>query len=76
MRQIADLAVEVVGLKSVEYRFTGGDRGWKGDVPVVRFDTTKLRARGWSNARNCVEAMRDSLRSMLDDIRAGHIALS
>jgi UDP-glucose 4-epimerase len=28
-------------------RYTGGDRGWPGDSPHVRLDTTRLRALGW-----------------------------
>jgi UDP-glucose 4-epimerase len=71
--QIADLVVELLGLKDVQYRFTGGDRGWKGDVPVVRFNSDKLRARGWANARTCEQALREALRSMIEDVRAGHI---
>lgn len=43
VEQIADLVAGRMGLSSVTYAFTGGRRGWKGDVPVVRFDTSKLR---------------------------------
>ena len=32
---------------TVTYEYTGGDRGWKGDVPVVRLDTERIRALGW-----------------------------
>ena len=36
--EIADLAAEAVGLTLMrcDYEYTGGDRGWRGDVPVVR----------------------------------------
>ncbi len=39
--EIAELAVEVCGLDPgrTEFVFTGGDRGWRGDVPVVRLNT-------------------------------------
>jgi hypothetical protein len=40
-------------------------------VPVVRFDTTKLRARGWSHRRGSVEALAESIDSMIADARAG-----
>ena len=40
VREIADMTVEALGLRGVEYTFTGSDRGWKGDVPVVRFDSS------------------------------------
>ncbi len=26
----------------MRFDFTGGDRGWKGDVPVVRFDSSRI----------------------------------
>ena len=71
VRQIADLVAGRLGLSGVSYTYTGGRRGWKGDVPVVRFDTTKLRSLGWSNRRTSVEALTDSIDSMIADARAG-----
>jgi UDP-glucose 4-epimerase len=75
VREIADLAVEVVGLgaSAVAYEFTGGNRGWKGDVPIVRLDTARIRTLGWVCRRSSREALRDSMRSMLDDVRAGRL---
>lgn len=71
VREIADLVRSRLGLPGVAYRYTGGPRGWKGDVPVVRFDTTKLRRTGWSNRRTSVEALTDAIDSMIADARAG-----
>lgn len=70
VRQIADLAVAASGLEpgKVSYEFTGGDRGWKGDVPVVRFDCTKIKTLGWKCRRTSTEAMRDALRAMREEI--------
>jgi UDP-glucose 4-epimerase len=70
VREIADLTVELLGLDDVEYAFTGGHRGWKGDVPVVRFETGKLRARAWSNRLSSREALTDSIRSNIEEARA------
>jgi UDP-glucose 4-epimerase len=68
--EIADLAVEVVGLKEKpNYLFTGGNRGWKGDVPIVRLNTDRIRSLGWSNAMNTREALRKSLESLFGDER-------
>jgi UDP-glucose 4-epimerase len=61
VREIADLCCERLGLADVAYDFTGGARGWKGDVPVVRFDTQKIRALGWSNRFTSREALIDSI---------------
>jgi UDP-glucose 4-epimerase len=70
--EIAHLAVEVLGLApaSVQFRYSGGDRGWKGDVPVVRLATDRIRAIGWRCRRSTRQALEASMRSMLDDIRA------
>jgi UDP-glucose 4-epimerase len=55
--EIADLVVERMGLTNVEYEYTGGRRGWKGDVPVVRFRSERLEARGWRCRRSSREAL-------------------
>jgi UDP-glucose 4-epimerase len=73
VRQIADLVIERMGLSGVKYEFTGGDRGWKGDVPVVRFDTRKLRSLGWANRSTTAQALSDSIDSLIADAKAGHL---
>ncbi|HET8547570.1 MAG TPA: NAD-dependent epimerase/dehydratase family protein [Bryobacteraceae bacterium] len=73
--EIAYLAVECAGLRAEDVRFeyTGGDRGWKGDVPVVRLDTSRIRSLGWTNARGCREALADSMQAILPDLRSGRM---
>lgn len=73
VNEIADLAVEVSGLPPgrTTYEFTGGDRGWKGDVPVVRFDCGKIKSLGWRARRSSGEAVRDAMRAMLEEIKDG-----
>lgn len=62
--EIADAAVRTMGLDGVEYQYTGGDRGWKGDVPVVRLDSQKIRELGWNNQYTTCQAIEMSLTSM------------
>jgi UDP-glucose 4-epimerase len=73
VREIADIVVERMGLKDVNYEFTGGSRGWKADVPVYRLDTSRIRARGWENRRNSREAVTASVDAMLEDLAAGNL---
>ena len=75
VREIADLCLDVLEIDPTDttYNFSGGDRGWKGDVPVVRLNTERIRSLGWSNAMNTREALRASLVSMLQDGRAGKL---
>ena len=34
--RIAEIVVEEMGLAGVKFKYTGGDRGWKGDITVVK----------------------------------------
>jgi len=70
VQEIADIACELLGARGVAYEFTGGDRGWKGDVPVVRFDCGKIAALGWKCRRTSAQAIRDSLQAMRKEIDA------
>jgi len=63
--EIADVVCSALGLRTVEYEYAGGDRGWKGDVPVVRFNTTKIRSLGWANQRTSCEAMVAAVNAMI-----------
>lgn len=70
VNEIADVACEVAGLKrgSVKYEYTGGDRGWKGDVPKVLFNVQKIKGLGWCAVRNSGQAIKDSIIAMRAEI--------
>ena len=74
--EIAALATSALGLEpgSTRFHYTGGDRGWKGDVPVVRLNTDRIRALGWSNAMSTREALSASLDAMIADAEAGRLS--
>jgi UDP-glucose 4-epimerase len=73
--EIAELAVRCVGLApgSVRFVYSGGDRGWKGDIPVVRLNTDRIRALGWANRRTSRAALQESMLAMIPDARAGRL---
>jgi UDP-glucose 4-epimerase len=73
--EIAELAVSTLGLEraQVTFQYTGGDRGWKGDVPVVRLNTSRICATGWRCERSSREALRQSILAMLPDLKAGRM---
>lgn len=75
VKDIADLACTIVGLDParVKYEYGGGDRGWKGDVPVVKLDVSRLRALGWTGARPSREALRLSLEALNSEAIRGLI---
>jgi UDP-glucose 4-epimerase len=57
----------------VTFEFTGGNRGWKGDVPIVRLNTDRIRSIGWTCRLRTREALRISMKSMLRDARLGKL---
>lgn len=69
VKEIADLTIEVLELSpgKVKFIFTGGNRGWKGDVPVVRLNSDKIRKLGWKNKYTSKQAIMLSLRSIYED---------
>jgi UDP-glucose 4-epimerase len=72
---IAHLVLECLQLdpKQVQIEYTGGSRGWKGDVPIVRLNTDRIRSLGWKNSSNTREALRRSMLAMIPDLQAGRI---
>lgn len=74
VKEIAQLATECLALRGVDIQYGTADRGWKGDVPVIRLSTEKIRARtSWRPTYNSREALRASLVSLIDDSRAGKL---
>ena len=71
VNEIADLTCEVLELypKDINYEYTGGTRGWKGDVPKIKFNCTKINKLGWEPKMNSREAIKESLLSMLNEIK-------
>jgi UDP-glucose 4-epimerase len=61
---IADIVAEEMGL-SPTYEFTGGRRGWTGDVPRMRLSVEKLSATGWEPDGSSDEAVRRATRELL-----------
>jgi UDP-glucose 4-epimerase len=66
VNEIARIVIDEMRLEGVSIRHTGGDRGWKGDVPVVRFNLAKIHHFGWYAKHSSNEAIRLSVREMLE----------
>lgn len=63
---IAGIVVHEMGLEGVKYNYTGGDRGWNGDAPQLRFDISKMRNLGWQAALTSDEAVIKVTREYLE----------
>jgi len=64
--RIADIVADEMGLDP-EYEYTGGDRGWTGDVPRMRLSIDKLAALGWEPSHSSDDAVRQSARELIDE---------
>jgi UDP-glucose 4-epimerase len=64
---IADIVSEELGVDP-EYAYTGGDRGWTGDVPKMRLSIAKLADLGWEPSIESDEAVRRAARQLIDEI--------
>jgi UDP-glucose 4-epimerase len=65
VRTIADIVAEEMGVDP-EYEFTGGDRGWVGDVPRMRLSVEKLAGLGWEPDGSSDDAVRRATRELLE----------
>ena len=72
VREIADLVIEVMGLRDVEIIYGSEPRGWKGDVPIVRFSSEKIRSLGWNNSWSSLDALRESAVRILGEAQQSH----
>jgi UDP-glucose 4-epimerase len=63
--RIAEMVTEEMGLKKVSFKFTGGIRGWKGDVPRFQLDAHKINKLGWKATLTSDEAVRKAIRDVL-----------
>ena len=62
--RIADIVADEMDLDP-EYEYTGGDRGWTGDVPRMRLSIDKLAALGWEPSHSSDDAVRQSARELI-----------
>ena len=60
--KIAEIVVEELELENVKFAYTGGDRGWKGDVPRFKYDISKVLSTGWTPKHTSDEAVRQTVR--------------
>jgi UDP-glucose 4-epimerase len=65
VRSIAGIVAGEMGLPAVRYRYTGGERGWVGDVPRMQLSLAKIRVLGWEPETGSEESVRVAVRALL-----------
>ena len=74
--EIAEWTIAAMGIdrSKIELEYTGGSRGWKGDVAQVRLDTRKMTALGWKPQRSSREAVRQTIEDVVTQFRNGPLS--
>lgn len=67
---IADIICDERKLSEVKYQYTGGEGGWKGDVPRFRYCVDKIHAAGWRAKYSSDEAVRKTVQVVLAERKA------
>lgn len=65
VREIADMVCKRLKLENVVYKFTGGNCGWKGDVPAFQYDLSKIYSKGWRPKHNSRESVEETLNKIV-----------
>jgi UDP-glucose 4-epimerase len=65
---IGHMLIQEKGLAKVKIKYTGGERGWPGDVPQVRLDTSRMEKLGWKPKYTSDEAVRRAIKELLGKI--------
>jgi UDP-glucose 4-epimerase len=63
--RIAEILVEEAGLRGVKFNYTGGDRGWAGDIPKFLLSTEKIQRLGWKPRLGSEDAVRTAAKLVI-----------
>jgi UDP-glucose 4-epimerase len=65
IHNVAAIVIEEMGLAGVDLKYTGGRRGFPGDVPELLLDASKMKLLGWQASHTSDEAVRIAARRLL-----------
>ena len=65
VKEIAQMVISEMGLNA-SIRYTGGDRGWIGDVPEFNYNLDKIHKLGWTAKNTSNEAVKKAINYILE----------
>ncbi|MEQ8542294.1 MAG: NAD-dependent epimerase/dehydratase family protein [Coleofasciculus sp. D1-CHI-01] len=72
--EVAQIVAEVVvGSSEIDYQTTGGQRGWRGDVPHLRCDLSKIKMLEWQPSCNSATAVAQAARETLNFQQSAYV---
>jgi UDP-glucose 4-epimerase len=66
VKEIAQMVIEEMGLNA-KIIYTGGDRGWAGDVPEFKYDLSKIHTLGWHAKYSSNDAVRLAIKKIINN---------
>lgn len=69
VRDIARIVIEECGAHDAHISYTGGDRGWAGDIPKAMLSIDKMLETGFNVRMTSEDAIRHTARSVLENLR-------
>lgn len=63
--EISKIVISKMGLKNVKISYTGGERGWKGDSPLMLLDTKIAKSLAWKAHYSSAEAIAKSAEKLI-----------
>ena len=69
--EIAEMCLDLLRIdkSNFQFEYSGGARGWSGDVPLVNLSIDKILKLGWRPKYNSREAMQMALKSTWDQLK-------
>jgi UDP-glucose 4-epimerase len=71
VKEIAGIVAKAMGLSMVRYSFTGGERGWVGDVPKMQLSIARMKDLGWKPRHGSRQSVRIAVAAMLAEQTQG-----
>ena len=68
VRRIAEIVVQETGCTDAAIVYTGGSRGWAGDIPRAMLGIDKMLATGFNVKYNSEDAVRHTARVLIEEI--------
>ena len=68
VRRIAEIVVEETGYTDANIVYTGGSRGWAGDIPRAMLGIDKMLSTGFNVKYNSEDAVRHTAQVLIEEI--------
>ena len=68
VNEIADIVIEEMALSNVNKTYTGGTKGWVGDVAEFQYDLSFIHQLGWKASLTSTDAVRRTIQEALPNL--------